>query len=212
MRIGKLITLEGGEGSGKSTQIKKIYDYLYEAGIDVIVCREPGGVKISEAIRSVVLHNEHRNIDSLTELLLFIASRRQVVKEIIEPALKKGQWIICDRYTDSSVVYQGIARGLGEMITNRLNQLAVEWCVPCLTILLDVDIDEGLERAGRRGELNRLDCESLEFHKKVREGYLRLWRKDPIRIRKVDANQSLDDTFSEILTYIKPLLFGGAEF
>lgn len=204
--LGKLITLEGGEGSGKTTQIEYIQKYLVSGGIPTLVTREPGGVIISEEIRNIILNKENTSMDKITELLLFMASRRQVIKELIEPALLTGTWIICDRYIDSSVVYQGIVRGIDTNLINNLNNIVTDLCIPNLTLFLDIDPCLGLERAGKRGELTRIDVENIQFHEKVRNGYTFLWSKYPDRIKRINAKQSEVLVFNEIQKYLDILL------
>jgi dTMP kinase len=203
---GKLITLEGGEGSGKSTQAGLIYSYLKINGVDSTIFREPGGTKISEQIREVLLNTENIKMNKITELLLFMAARRQIVSELIEPTLNSGTWVICDRYIDSSVVYQGIARGIGVNIVTYLNNLVIGGAIPDLTLYLDVDVDVGLSRVYSRGKMNRIDYEDTEFHYKVREGYQSIYGCHPERIVKIDANKSIEDIIHEIETYISILL------
>jgi dTMP kinase len=203
---GKLITLEGGEGSGKSTQVELIHTYLQINGKKSIMLREPGGTIISEQIRNIVLSKGNVEMDPLTELLLFMAARRQIVKHRIAPALHTGIWVICDRYTDSSIVYQGIARGIGVNTVLQLNNLVVEDTVPDLTFYLDVNIDIGLARTHKRGEMNRLDLEDNEFHTRVHEGYQSLYESHPERIVRINADKSVADVLHEIETYINVLL------
>lgn len=191
---GFFITTEGGEGAGKTTVITTIKAHLAARGLDVITTREPGGIPIAEQIRSVILDPNNTAMDGRTEALLYAAARRQHYAEKIEPAVREGITVICDRFIDSSLAYQGYARGLGMEAVQKINEFAIQDIYPDLTIYLDVDPDIGMQRihsnAGR--EVNRLDLEALSFHHKVREGYLELAARFPERIVQVDANESLE--------------------
>jgi dTMP kinase len=205
---GKFITFEGGEGCGKSTQVELLKEYLDDIGIDSVVCREPGGVGISERIREIILDPKSSGMDSMTELFLFLASRRQIVKEYILPRLKEGKWVVCDRFMDSSVVYQGICRGLGISLVEGLNRVVLEGLEPDITIFLDIRVEEGLERVRSRGKFDRLDRESMEFHSKVREGFIDLSNKYPNRIKKVDASGSKMLVNTRVIFDIMVNIFG----
>ncbi|WP_142413958.1 dTMP kinase [Hathewaya massiliensis] len=201
---GIFITLEGGEGAGKTTQIKRIEEYLNKSNISYISTREPGGINISEKIRELILNKENINMDERTEALLYAASRRQHLVEKIIPALNEGKVVICDRFIDSSLAYQGFARGIGIEEVLLINNFAIDRYMPDLTIYLDIEPKEGLKRVKNRNEeLNRLDLESLEFHNKVREGYLKLLKLYPNRIRRVSANTCEDEVFSSIKELIE---------
>ena len=182
MSKGLFITFEGGEGSGKTTVCKYIYHRLLEEGIDAIYSREPGGVDIAEQIRNV-----------RTEALLYAASRRQHLVEVILPALQAGKVVICDRFIDSSLAYQGHARDIGIDEVMEINRFAIDNCMPDLTLFFDVDVETGLRRITGRGEkLDRLDRENLAFHHKVHEGYMMVCERYPERIKIIDASQSVD--------------------
>lgn len=200
------ITFEGGEGSGKTTLIKAVNAYLKEKGVKTYVTREPGGSLIAEQIRHIILDNKNKDLSDKTEALLFAASRTQHLEEIIIPKLNEGYTVLCDRYLDSSLAYQGYARGLGIDVILKFNHYALE-CLPTYTIYIDSDPKKGLERALSRGGANRLDNESLEFHKRVREGYLLLLEKFPERIIKVDGNCNLETLIERTLNKIKELLW-----
>ena len=195
------ITLEGPEGSGKSSAIEIVYKRLLEEGYEIIRTREPGGTPIAEQIRNVILNKENTNMDIRTEALLFAASRRQHLIEKVWPSLKEGKLVFCDRYLDSSLSYQGHARGLGIEEVLSVNLFATENTFPDLTLLFDIEPEIGLARIAKNDsrEVNRLDVEKLEFHKKVREGYLILAKKYPKRIVIIDASKPLEEV-SE-LTY-----------
>ena len=195
------ITLEGPEGSGKSSAIEIVYKRLLEEGYEIIRTREPGGTPIAEQIRNVILNKENTNMDIRTEALLFAASRRQHLIEKVWPSLKEGKLVFCDRYLDSSLSYQGHARGLGIEEVLSVNLFATENTFPDLTLLFDIEPEIGLARIAKNDsrEVNRLDVEKLEFHKKVREGYLLLAKRYPERIVIIDASRPLEEV-SE-LTY-----------
>lgn len=188
---GILITLEGIEGSGKTTQAARLRDYLVGRGLDVIVTREPGGSPIAEKIRKILLDPSNKEMVPLAELFLYEASRTQHVAEIIAPALAAGKCVICDRFFDASTAYQGGARGIDTRAVERLNLLATGGRKPDLTIVLDLPADSGLKRLGR--SLDRLESESMEFHRRVREGYLLIAAGEPERVKVVDASGTIDD-------------------
>lgn len=204
---GLFITLEGGEGAGKTTQISFIEQYLEEVGLDYITTREPGGITISESIREIILDKHNTKMDGKTEALLYAAARRQHLVEKVIPALVEGKVVICDRFIDSSLAYQGYARGIGVEEVLEINKFAIGGYMPDLTIFLDIDVKEGLARVkGRNGEINRLDLEDITFHETVRNGYIELLRQEPNRIRKVDASQSVEDVSKKIINIIKDTL------
>jgi len=188
---GIFITLEGIEGSGKTTQAARLRDYLVGRGLDVIVTREPGGSPIAEKIRKILLDPSNKEMVPLAELFLYEASRTQHVAEIIAPALAAGKCVICDRFFDASTAYQGGARGIDTRAVERLNLLATGGRKPDLTIVLDLPADSGLKRLGR--SLDRLESESMEFHRRVREGYLLIAAGEPERVKVVDASGTIDD-------------------
>lgn len=202
-----VITLEGGEGSGKSTIINMIREFLEGHDIDFMVTREPGGVPIAEKIRNVILDVNHTEMDSRTEALLYAAARRQHLVEKVLPALDQGKVVIFDRFVDSSLVYQGYCRGIGVEEVYQLNLFATEGFSPDLTLYLDVEPEIGLQRvnSGDR-EVNRLDLENISFHKKVREGYLLLAEKNPNRYKMIDANKSLEEVFNQVLKVLNSTL------
>lgn len=189
------ITLEGPEGSGKTTAVESAVKKLQEMGYEVVRTREPGGTPISEQIRNVILDKENTAMDSRTEALLYAASRRQHLVEKVWPALKEGKVVICDRYLDSSLAYQGGARGLGIEEVLNINLFATENTWPDLTLLFDIKPEVGLARisanAGR--EVNRLDLEKIEFHNKVRESFLNLAKRFPERYVIIDAGKSKEE-------------------
>ncbi len=202
------ITFEGGEGSGKSTAIERLGKMLRSLGKKVVITREPGGTPISEEIRSVILDKENTGMDPWTEALLYAAARRQHVKERIEPALEEGAIVISDRYVDSSLAYQGGARGLGIDKVLLLNQFALDGVMPDLTIYFDLAPETGLGRIRKseNREVNRLDLERISFHEKVRESFLALKDMFPERIKIIDANLTPDQVFQEIWDLVSVLL------
>ena len=209
MNKGLFIVFEGGEGSGKSTTLDKIYDWMIDEKIDCIKTREPGGIKISEQIRSVILDSSNTEMDGKTEALLYAAARRQHLVEKVIPALQNGKIVLCDRFIDSSLSYQGYARGLGIEEIYSINKFAIGNYMPDISVLFDLDPQVGLDRINKNKnrEVNRLDLEKLDFHNKVREGYHKILEKNNDRMIKIDASKSIDDVFEEvksiILTYIR---------
>lgn len=202
---GYFITLEGGEGSGKSSVIKLIVERLQKEGYQVLQTREPGGVKIAEEIRNIILDKANTSMDGKTEALLYAASRRQHLVEKVIPALEKGMIVISDRYIDSSLVYQGVARGIGIQEVYEMNLFAIDKILPNLTLILDIEPEIGLQRINKNNqrEVNRLDLESLSFHHKVRDGYLKLKDLYPERIEIVDASKSLEEVFENCYSLIE---------
>ncbi|MEI7851340.1 MAG: dTMP kinase [Kiritimatiellales bacterium] len=190
---GKFITLEGPEGSGKSTQAKTLIRRLAGCGIEAVYTREPGGTAIGEAIRNILQHNEAGEAPcERTELLLFEASRNQLVEKVIRPHLEKGKWVICDRFMDSTTAYQGFGRGLPVEEIQAINRFSANGIVPDLTLLLDLDVATGFERITQRylalGEsADRFEKEDRSFHERIRAGYLKLAKEDPKRFRIINA-------------------------
>lgn len=204
MREGYFISFEGGDGSGKSTQIQILREFLEERGYDVIITREPGGTPISEKIRSIILDKANSEMDDMTEALLYAAARAQLVSQVIRPALEEGKVVICDRFVDSSMAYQAYARGLGDSVKS-INAFAVGDCMPDLTILLKVNPQVGSSRIGNR-ERDRIELASSDFHKKVYEGYLQLEKLYPERIVGIDAADTIENISGIISERIAGLL------
>ncbi len=195
----KLISFEGGEGVGKTTQIALLKKHLETAGHEVVAVREPGGTRLSEKIRELVLSPEYKEIGFTTEVLLFQAARAQIYAEIVLPSLRAGQIVLMDRTRDSSVVYQGMVRGFGMEAIESLNEISTQHTTPGLTLLLDYDPEKGLQRRAQTGEQNRLDLEKLDFHRKVRDTYLELAHKDTIgRWQVIDGSKSVREVEEEI--------------
>lgn len=194
------ITFEGGEGSGKSTVLRKVDERLRENGYQTVVTREPGGTPIAEQIRNVILDKANTAMDPRTEALLYAASRRQHLVEKIWPALKEGKLILCDRYLDSSLAYQGGARNLGIENVLNVNRFATEDTYPDLTILFDIEPELGLRRiaANASREVNRLDLEKMSFHQEVRETFHKIAEMFPDRFVIVDASKTLEEVVDEV--------------
>ena len=187
-RRGRLITFEGGEGGGKSTQIRRLAQHLGALGVDVVTTREPGGTVGAEAIRNLVTEGDADRWLPLTETLLFLAARHDHVSRLIEPALETGRWVLCDRFVDSTRVYQGIAGTLGLDLIDSLHETVFADVTPDLTLLLDVPIEIGLRRRERAGDVNRFDKMVTDFHQTVREGFLNLASAEPERFALIDAS------------------------
>ena len=205
------ITFEGPDGSGKTTQIKLLAGHLQALGHDVLVTREPGGTPIGDQIR-VVLHDV-KNVEMAceTEFLLYSASRAQLVRQVVKPHLMRGGVVLCDRFADSSMAYQGYGRELDLAAVRLITQFATEGLVPDLTVYLDLPVEVGIERkqvahAAQAGEWNRLDQQSMDFHRRVRRGYLQMAQADPGRWLVIDAAQSIDDTQAVIRKRLETLL------
>ncbi|HKL41461.1 MAG TPA: dTMP kinase [Clostridia bacterium] len=205
---GKFITFEGPDGSGKGTIIKYVKKYLEKNKIDYILTREPGGIEISEEIREIILNKNHLSMDERTEALLYAAARRQHLVEIVKPALNIGKIVICDRFVDSSLAYQGYARGIGIDEVLKINEFAIAGLMPDLTIFLNVRPEVGLERINKSKvrQKDRLDLESLDFHKRVYEGYQEVLKQYPDRIISIDAEQSIKRVSEESINSIKTFL------
>ena len=205
MSKGFLVSLEGPEGAGKTSVLEALIPVLEDRGVEVLTTREPGGVLIGEKIREVILDPSHTEMDPKTELLLYIASRRQHLVEKVLPALAAGKLVIMDRFIDSSVAYQGFGRGLDKEAIDWLNEFATDGLKPDLTLYFDIEVEEGLARiaANSDREINRLDMEGLDLHRKVRQGYLSLLEKEANRIVKIDASLPLD----QVIENTQELLF-----
>ncbi len=199
---GYFVTLEGGEGSGKSTQLKLLEDYLDKGGYDVIYTREPGGTPISEEIRKILLGGKNVEMSDETEALLFAAARAQHIKEKILPAIAEGKTVVCDRYVHSSLVYQGYARGLGEF-AEKVNSYALENCMPDVTIFLDITPERAFARKGGADADDRLEQSGIDFHRRVYDGYVRMAEKFPDHFVRVNADRGIDEVFAEILDTLR---------
>lgn len=201
---GKFITIEGPDGAGKTTQVKKTAQYLGEKGKDVLVTREPGGTALGERLREALLSPNGESPVAEAEALIYAASRAQLIKNVIGPALSEGTYVVCDRFADSSLAYQGWARGLGIREILEINRWFIKDLWPDLTILLDIDPEISLKRLKRAKD--RMERETMEFHKKVREGFIKVRNMFPERIMLVDASQSPERVFDRIAEYIQKML------
>lgn len=208
MMRGLFVTIEGPEGSGKSTLITKLLPYFETKEQPVMATREPGGIQISEEIRTILHKKEHTMMEARTEALLYAAARRQHLVEKVMPALEKNYLVLCDRFIDSSLAYQGYARGLGIDKVFEINRFATEDCMPALTIYLDIEPEVGLARITQdeNREINRLDLESLDFHHSVRNGYLQLVERFKERIVVVNADQPMEAVVQEVIQLIEKKL------
>jgi dTMP kinase len=198
------ISFEGIEGSGKSTQAKLLAAYLRTKGHNVLVTEEPGGTKIGHKIRSVLLDTENQ-IDPLTELLLYISSRAQHIRELIYPALTRNSVVITDRFADSTVAYQGYARGIDLTIIKTLDEIVTSDLKPSVTFLLDMDIEEGLKRNRKASKQDRFELETIEFHTRVRNGYLQIAKEEPNRIRVIPASGTAEEVSKKIIGILETL-------
>lgn len=209
MKKGIFITFEGPDGAGKTTVLQELLPALKELGPEVVTTREPGGVAIAEDIRSIILNPENTAMDDKTELLLFIAARRQHLKEKILPPLAEGKLLIIDRFIDSSVAYQGYGRGLDVADIDWLNHYATDGLKPDLTLYFDIDSEEGLARIARNAhrDVDRLDMEKVDMHQRVRQGYLSILEQEPDRLVKIDASQPLEAVVADALAVIKDRFF-----
>jgi len=195
---GKFITVEGIEGVGKTTNIDFIHQQLQAAGRDVVLTREPGGTPLAEAIRGLLLDPAYTGMDSTCELQLMFAARAEHLAKVVWPALDQGQWVLCDRFTDATYAYQGGGRGIDSGVIARLEELVQGDFRPDLTLLLDVPVEIGLARAGKRGALDRFEQEKVEFFERVRNAYLEMAQRSPGRYRVIDASLPLNDVQNQI--------------
>ena len=203
---GKFITLEGGEGVGKTTNLLFIKDYLEQHHIPVIVTREPGGTRLAEKIRALLLDKDSEAISEHAELLLMFAARAQHIKHVIEPALNRGSWVLCDRFTDATYAYQGGGRNMKISTIECLENLVQGSLRPDLTLLLDAPVEIGMERARERGMLDRFELEKISFFEQVRRAYLLQVELHPERVKLIKANQPLSDVQRAIVDVIRVLL------
>ena len=204
MSNGLFITIEGPDGAGKSTQLEFIRSFLLSKGIDALFTREPGGTPISEKIRRIILDKNNAEMEPMTEALLYAAARAQHVEQVIRPTLKRGKTVVCDRYVDSSIAYQGYGRHLGESVSI-INDFAIAGCIPDITFLLKIEPSTAKNRI-KSEDQDRLECEADAFHLNVYNGYLSLEKKYPDRIVGIDAERGIDQISAEIGDYMSRLL------
>lgn len=207
MTTAKFITVEGIEGAGKSTNIAFIESYLASRGIEVLITREPGGTPLSEDIRSLLLQRREELMDNTAELLLIFAARAQHIKTVILPALERGQWVLCDRFTDATYAYQGAGRGLSMHSIETLENLVQGDLHPNLTIVLDIDVDAGLVRVGKRGVMDRFEAEHSQFFEAVRRCYLQRAEGNSERYRIINANLTLAEVHAQLQTALDQYFF-----
>lgn len=206
MRNGLLITFEGNDGSGKTSVSKQVYEILKDKGYPVIYTREPGGIDIAEAIREVILDPHNTAMDARTEALLYAASRRQHLVEKILPAIQAGKIVLCDRFVDSSLAYQGVGRGIGMDEVLKINEFAIEGHMPDATIFLSVSLETGLKRVYDRGQMDRLDQEDVSFHERVAQGYEQVKQRFHERMIIINAEQELDQVIQATLTAVERII------
>jgi dTMP kinase len=203
---GYFITVEGGEGVGKSSNLAFIEEYLRNAGKDVVMTREPGGTPLGEQIRELLLDAKQNNMAVDTELLLMFAARAQHLEQVIKPALKEGKWVVCDRFTDATYAYQGGGRGVDMQRITQLEQWVQGNLRPDLTLLLDLPVQQGLQRAGQRSEPDRFEREQQSFFERVRETYLIRARQESSRFRVIDASPALEQVQQQIAAVLSVLV------
>jgi dTMP kinase len=201
---GTFITFEGSEGSGKSTQIALVRTYLKKKKKPVLFVREPGGVKISEKIRNILLDVENKKMGDECETLLYMAARAQLVKEVVAPALKKGKIVLCDRFLDSTMAYQGYGNGVDRAAIMRIGRFATLGIRPDITFFFDIDVQKGLSRISRKKD--RIERRAIAYHHRVRQGYLAIARREPGRVKRIDATQSKEEIYKVVQRHIDRLL------
>ena len=199
---GRFITLEGGEGAGKSSQIKVVKDYLEARGIDVVVTREPGGTPVGQEIRNLLVSGDKDKWSPLSETLLILADRAAHLERVIRPALADGKYVVCDRFFDSTRAYQGIAGGLGLEVIHNLQQPVLGTTLPDVTLLLDIDPEKGLSRAQERGGDLRFESKTLAYHQTLRQAFLDFAKQEPERMVVIDADRDIEAVSTDIITVL----------
>lgn len=203
MKTGKFITFEGCDGCGKSTQLRLLSEFLKESDVPHIFTREPGGGKISESIREILLNGKNTEMTDECEALLYAAARAQHLREIVEPALQAGKLVICDRYVDSSLAYQAYARGLGVEFVEKINAFALERYLPDLTVFIDLSPQDAFKRKNGADENDRLEQAGMAFHQKVYEGYQAIAAEYPERVKRVDGKKTPQGIFEDVVKLLK---------
>ncbi len=206
MKTGLFITTEGTDGSGKTTQIKLMESYLKDKGFEVVVTREPGGTSIGEKIRSIILDTENSDMSHITEMMLYASARAQLVGELIKPSLEDGKVVICDRFIDSSYVYQGFGRNIDIELIERVNRIALNGIMPHLTLFFDIDPEVALKRRIQSTGVDRIEQEAMEFHKRVYNGYRKLAELYSDRIKTIESNKSVEEIFLDVRAHIDRML------
>ena len=206
MKQGLFITIEGTDGSGKTTQMGLIKDYVRSIGCEVVMLREPGGTRVSERIRDVILDPEYTEMGFNTEMLLYAAARAQLVTETIRPALEQGKIVICDRFIDSTYAYQGYGRGIDLAVLESINNVAMEGITPDITFFFDLDPELALGRRMASSITDRIENEKMEFHKKVHAGYVKLAGMYPDRIRRIDSSRSVEAVWDDVRQLLKKII------
>ena len=206
MKQGLFITLEGGDGAGKSTQMNNIEKYFNERGYTCLRTREPGGTSIGEALREILLSPATSKMTDVAEMMIFAAARAQHVRELIRPSVEEGKIVICDRFVDSSIAYQKYGRELGDMVV-QVNDIAIDGLLPDITFWMDINPEAGRERIGMREDssLDRLEREKMDFHYRVYDGYQELCERYPERVKRIDATRSIEEMRDEIYGYLDEL-------
>ncbi len=206
---GYFISFEGTDGAGKSTQIKLLADRFEQKGFEVTVLREPGGTAIGEKIRNILIDKENAEMTAVTEALLYAAARAQLVRQVIMPALNNGDVVICDRFLDSSLVYQGTGRNLGQDVVENINAYAIEGLRPDITFFLKLDPEKGMKRKNEKAELDRIEAEGVMFQKRIYSAYLNLAKKNKDRIKVISADRSVEDIHEDIVREIETVFSKG---
>lgn len=208
MNRGLFITIEGTDGSGKTTQMGLIKEYIQSAGREVLLTREPGGTRISEQIREIILNPGHTEMGVYSEMFLCAAARAQLVAEVVEPALKMGKIVVCDRFVDSTYAYQGYGRGISLEILESVNNIAVNGVMPDITFFFDLDPVKALNRRIASSATDRIENERMDFHRKVHAGYVCLAEKNSGRIKRIDSNRSIEEIWADVRHLLDNILGG----
>ncbi len=204
---GIFISLEGIEGTGKSTQARLLYEWLRDRGFDAVLTEEPGGTRIGLRIRELLLSVEHKGMTPLAELMLYNASRAQHLEEVILPSMERGAIVVTDRFTDSTIAYQGYGRGIDLNLIDSIDRIVTKNMRPALTILLDLDVEVGLNRNRGINKTDRLELEDVEFHKRVRSAYLDLAAREPERIKLMNASENIEAIHNKIVNTVKDYIY-----